>query len=412
MVLNFSNILLLLAIFFFLYNLIFFLIILIENRKKLYLPKKEREGSYPKVCIIVPCLNEEATIVKTVQSLLSLDYPKNKLEIFIIDDGSTDNTYERAKEVSIYKQVKLFNKKNGGKWTALNYGIEKTDAEIIGCLDADSILDPSSLKKIIHYFQDKELMTVATGPKINRPKTIFQHIAQIEFLLVIFARKSMSLIDSIIVIPGACSFYRKEVFEKIGGFKEGHKTEDIEMTLRLQKNNIKIKNALDVSVYTIGQDTFKKLYKQRLRWNTGYLKNIWDYKMLFKKTYGDLSIFLILGIVSISLMIMLVGQLFFNGFLNVMFYFQKALAIDFNLIPLINFELNPLFIDINPFLFLSFISIIAILGMIFLSKKLSFEKQSYLKGILPFILFFPLLMFIFIAASLYFILIKKKIAWR
>ena len=402
-----------LTLFLFFYNLILFLITLFENRKELYCSEKIDDEDLPTVCIIIPFLNEEKTLARSLNSLANLDYPENKLEIFAIDGNSNDNSFKIAKEFEKYPTIKAFNyKEDKGKYTALNYGISKTKAEIIGCLDADSIVDPSSLKKMVRYFQDREVAAVASAPKIHQPKTIFQHIIQAEFLLEIFIKKCLSLMDSMTVIPGPYSFFRTSVLKKIGGFKEAHKTEDIEITMRLQKNNFKLKNALDVSVYTIGQDTFKKLYKQRLRWNTGYWKNIWDYRVFFNKSYGDLGLLLFLSVFSFFLIFIFIIYSFFNIISSAVIYFQNFSAIEFSLMPIINFEISPLFININLFLFLQLIVILSIFGIILLGKKLSFEKESPLKGSIFFILLFPWLVVIWMASSFYSIAFKKDIKWK
>ncbi len=415
MELSFFNIIWGLVIFVFFYNLTLLLFTVIENRKKLYCLDKKKTNLYPTVCIFLPFLNEEKTLAKSLNSLINLDYPRDKLEILAIDDGSTDNSRniveEFMKKNSFIKI--LYHKKNKGKYVALNNGIKNTAAEVIGCLDADSTVDPSSLKKMVHYFQDERVAGVAAGPKINNPKTLFQHIIQAEFLLEILMKKYLSLFDSLIIIPGPYSFFRKKAIDEVGGFKEAHKTEDIEITMRLQKHHFKLKSALDVSVYTIGRNTFKKLYKQRLRWGTGFFKNLWDYKVLFsKKTYGDLSVLLLLSVLSIFFMLVLLSYSFFALILNGIIGLQKMAMISFNFTPILSFDFNLLFLSISPLLFLNLIIIFFVIGIIFLSSKLSFEKQSFAKGVLLFIFIYPWLVWIFIISSFYSIIFNKKITWK
>jgi glycosyltransferase involved in cell wall biosynthesis len=127
-------------VFFSVYVQVFFLLTFLENRKKII----RREGEiklheYPGVTVIVPCWNEESTISRTVCSLLDLNYPKDKLQIFLVDDGSTDNTLDELNKFSQYSNVRIFTKPNGGKHTALNLGLAKVETEFLGCLDADSV---------------------------------------------------------------------------------------------------------------------------------------------------------------------------------------------------------------------------------------------------------------------------------
>src|SRR5262249_14757034 len=102
----------------------------------------------PRVAIVVPCFNEERGIAETLTSLLKLEYPKDKLEIIVVDDGSHDNTLALAREYAHDPRVRIFSKENGGKHTAMNYALALTSAELIGCLDADSVVDAQALTHI------------------------------------------------------------------------------------------------------------------------------------------------------------------------------------------------------------------------------------------------------------------------
>ena len=141
------------GIFLGLYFSIFVFSTFFEYRKSIY--KEELKKNFPKVCLIVPCYNEEKNIGKTLDALLNLDYPKEKLEIIVIDDGSTDKTFSKAK---IFEEkderIKLFRKENGGKHTALNFAIKKTNSRFIGSVDADSYVKKDALKKLMSYFED------------------------------------------------------------------------------------------------------------------------------------------------------------------------------------------------------------------------------------------------------------------
>jgi len=110
----------------------------------------------PRVAIIVPCWNEERTLARTVDSLLALEYPRDKLSVVIVDDGSTDGTSAVAERYRRNPQVALLSKENGGKYTALNLGIEHVgaSADLVGCLDADSFVAPSALREIVRVFTD------------------------------------------------------------------------------------------------------------------------------------------------------------------------------------------------------------------------------------------------------------------
>jgi len=109
-----GTIILYLFIFLSVYVQVFYFVTFLQNRKKIIIRKGEiKLSNYPKVTITVPCWNEEKTVEKTVRSLLNLNYPKDKLQIFLVDDGSTDNTFKVIDQFSKYPNIKVFHKENG-----------------------------------------------------------------------------------------------------------------------------------------------------------------------------------------------------------------------------------------------------------------------------------------------------------
>lgn len=272
------------------------LISFLENRKKIDEEEKYHKiEHFPTVGVAVPCWNEEKTLASTLDSLLALDYPKDKLHIFVVDDGSTDKTYDIAQQ---YAQtypaiVSAMRKENGGKHTAVNLALKHSTADIFGCLDADSFVAPHTLKTIVSYFdRNKEIMAVTPCIHIRKPKTFIQRMQAIEYLMGVFVRKAFGALDAIQVTPGPFSMFKKEVFEIIGGYHKAHNTEDFEITLRMHKNHLKIANSHKALVYTVGPATARGFFYQRLRWVRGFLENSLDYKELFfKKEYGNFGMF-------------------------------------------------------------------------------------------------------------------------
>lgn len=298
MVETFFNSILYVFLFFTLYLEVFFLITFFEERLKLGTEKlKEKLSYYPTVTIIVPCWNEETTVVRTVESLLRLNYPKSKLEISVIDDGSTDKTWEVVQKFIGNPQVKLFHKENGGKHTAVNYGIENSTAELIGCLDADSFVDKDALHEIVAAFnEDPKMMAATPMLVVHEPKTVLQKMQKTEYHAGAFLKRLLSPLDAINVTPGPFSIFRHEVFKEIGLYKKAHNTEDMEFALRMQTHHMRIRNVHTAQVHTRTPDTLYKLYRQRLRWAYGIMKNTLDYRfMMFRREYG------ILGMITLPL---------------------------------------------------------------------------------------------------------------
>jgi cellulose synthase/poly-beta-1,6-N-acetylglucosamine synthase-like glycosyltransferase len=247
---------------------------------------------FPIVTVIVPVWNEEKTLAGTVNSLLGLDYPKDKIDVIIVDDGSKDKTRQVANTFKSHNQVRVFHKENGGKHTAVNLGIKHARGELIGCLDADSFVDKNALLEIVRCFEDEKIMAVTPAIRVHAPGNILQKIQRVEYNMGIFLRKMFGTMNAIHVTPGPFSIFRKKVFDDLGEYRRAHNTEDMEMALRMHKNHYPIANAPLSYVYTVTPHTVKGLYRQRLRWVYGFLANAIDYRgMIFNKKYGNVGIF-------------------------------------------------------------------------------------------------------------------------
>ncbi len=399
-----------------LYFEVFILITYFENRLGIKEDsEKAKRGvkKYPTVTIMVPCWNEELTISKTIHSLLNLDYPKNKLKIIIIDDGSTDNTWEIIQKFKNKEQIEIYHKENGGKYTALNFGLTKVTSELVGCLDADSYVDKDALKNIVTYFQDKKTMAVIPSIKIWQPKTIVQLIQKVEYIWNIFIKKILSYIGAIYVAHGAFSIFRKEVFENLGGYRFAHQTEDMEMALRMQSNHYKIVISHDAYVYTVAPSTVRKLYKQRLRWAYGFIKNSIDYRFLFfKKKYGNLGI-LILPVASLSIIsaVYLVLMILIGFGKAVLKGYTKFQTVGFNFrLPQFNldwFSINTEFLAI-----ISLMVFIGTLAIILLSRKMSEGKITLGMDLFYFLTLYTFLAPLWLGKALYNAVFSVKTNWR
>lgn len=303
-----------LSIFLALYFEVFLLISFLEHRPSIKSARRPRY--YPTVAILVPCWNKGATLGATVESLLALDYPKKKLSVAIIDDGSTDNTYEAAMRFADNPQVKIYRKENeGSKYSALNFGLAHTHSELVGCLDADSFVARDALLEIVKRFEDdKGVMAVAPSMKVNHPRNILELMQAVEYTFGIFYKKMFDNLNAISVLPGPFSFYRRSLFDKIGGFRKAHHTEDMEMAFRMQANGLRIANVHTALVYTNVPRTLGALVRQRTRWSRGFLENSRDYKhMYFNSRYGNFGMLILpFGLTAFVLGLYVTGYMAFN----------------------------------------------------------------------------------------------------
>lgn len=280
-----------------LYFEVFLLVTFFEEREKFGAPivplkSGNTSGKYPSTTIVIPAWNEEKTLAGTIESVLSLDYPKDRLQIFVVDDGSTDNTLRVANRFHSSPQVRVFTKKNGGKYTALNLALLHATTDLIGCLDADSYVEKNALREIVPYFDDPSVMAVTPSVQIHKPDNLIRRIQAAEYMVGEFTRKIFSRLNGLYVTPGPFSIYRRHIFDTIGSFVEGYHTEDMEMALRMQSHRMKIENAHNALVYTVSPKTPRALYCQRVRWVSGFLKNaFFKYRYMFlNKKYGNLGL--------------------------------------------------------------------------------------------------------------------------
>ncbi len=405
---SFGEILIYIASYFGLFTSIFFLITMYENKHKLRVPKPKKIYS---VSIIVPAYNEEKTIAKTIKSLLNLDYPKDKLEIIIVDDGSKDKTYKISKQFES-KNVKVYTKKNGGKGTALNFGLEKSSGELVGALDADSFVAPNALKRIIGYFNDNEVMAVTPSMKVYNPKTILQKIQMIEYLMGIFLRKVFAMLGSIHVTPGPFSIYRKVFFDSYGGFDEKNIAEDQEVALRIQSKKYIIENSETASVYTVSPKNFGDLLRQRIRWYVGFIQNTYAYRHLFGKKHGNLGLFILPGsFISVFLVIILMFYFAYRLVINVSRHLINYYQIRFDFLPLLNFKLDSFYLYITPILILALISLAFGIAIVYIAKKISKEKIKIKFSYIFYLLFYGVLFGLWWLISGIYKIIGKKVYW-
>jgi len=317
---------------------IFWLLVLFFTDDK----KENRKlNSYPFFSTIVPAYNEEKSIKATLQSLINLDYPKDKREIVVVNDGSKDNTkiiVEKFIQDHHEYQITLLNQSNKGKGSAMNNGIATINGKYFACLDADSFVSSNALQVMLPELEaDDEVAAICPVLKVQKPKSILQKVQWCEYIINMYYKYLNARIHCIHVTPGPFSIYRTEVIRKLRGFDEKTITEDLEMAIRLQKNQYKILQSFDTFVETIAPNSWKSLFKQRVRWYKGSVDNTIVYrKLMFNKEYGDFGIIrmptIVLGGVIAVTLGLTVGHSLFRSLLR---GFQALRDVNFDVLTLI-----------------------------------------------------------------------------
>ncbi len=410
---NFHDIIFNSVMFFSVFVQVYFLITFFEHRKKILRPQGQFPAltDYPAVTVIVPCYNEEVSIAKTLDSLLSLDYPKDKLSIIVVDDGSKDSTWERIQAYKNIPHIMLLQKKNGGKFTALNLALGHVQTPYFSCLDADSTVESDALQKMMPYFADKETMAVIPSAIVTDPESIVQHAQRAEYNMAVFFKKVFSLVGGLHVTPGTLPVYRKEVVDKIGGFRHGHNGEDMEMAFRMQKNQMKIVQCHEAKVYTIPPKTVKVLYRQRVRWISAYLGNLVDYRsMLFQSKYGNFAWFTLPSSLISTLAVIVV---FFIGAADLIHFAVKRIT-EWTTIGYHpgSLKLDFFYWNINSFLVIIVLSYILVIASLYIGNYLSEGKARFSPNIFSYVILYSVIAPFWLLQAVYNTIFSRKTRWR
>lgn len=272
----------------------------------------------PPIALLAPAYNEALTIVESVRSLLSLQYPN--FEIVVVNDGSRDDTLavliaafdlapiQRAYDLAVFHKpirglygssnqprLVVVDKENGGKADALNAGINISRAPIICSMDADSLLEPDALLRAVRPFVDDPVRTVAVGGtvriangcridhgrvvEVRAPTNVLALLQTVEYLRAfLMARLAWSKVNALTIISGAFGLFRRANVIEVGGYSQGTVGEDMELVVKLhrlmreQKLPYRVAFIPEPVCWTEAPETLRVLGRQRARWHRGALE--------------------------------------------------------------------------------------------------------------------------------------------
>jgi poly-beta-1,6-N-acetyl-D-glucosamine synthase len=305
------------------------------------------------VTVLVPAYNEEKTIRASIASILASDYPK--LEVIVINDGSTDGTEDAISDLIKEGSIRYIRKANGGKASALNAGIEAASGEIVVFTDADSLFLPDTIKKMVRWFAAPSIDAVCGNDAPLHPSTPVQKfLAVTTHIGTGFVRRALALMRCLPIITGNLGAVRTRVLREIKGFREIW-GEDLEITFRLHKSGKRIVFDPEPKVMAECPGTLAGLWKQRVRWIRSYIKITFLHRdLFFNPRFSPFSFYLPVNFMNMAVLpllqiVMLVlipwaylsGHLYFSGtievlsYLGVTFFFliavwSIAIDMDFN----------------------------------------------------------------------------------
>src|SRR5690606_24136428 len=224
------------------------------------------------VGVVVPAHNEEKVIVKTVQSLLQSTC--KELEILIVDDGSTDGTYELCQSRFRHcANVSVVTKPNGGKAAALNYGFSLLDVDVVVAIDGDTVLLPEAIENLAAHFADAGIAAVAGNAKVGNRVNLLTKWQALEYITAQnLDRRAFELVNCISVVPGAIGAWRRRAVLRAGGFTTDTIAEDADLTLRLIRGGYRVAYEERAIALTEAPETTSQFVTQRFRWMFGMLQ--------------------------------------------------------------------------------------------------------------------------------------------
>ena len=252
--------------------------------------KRKIKDFEPNVSIVVPAYNEEKNIGECLSSIYALNYPKSKLEVIVVDDGSKDGTISIIKK---FKGIKLVKQKHLGKVEALNLGVRNSSFPFVFTVDSDTTLDKRCLRDLISPFAEENIGATTGNNKVKNSNSLITWFQSVEYSMGNLIRNSFSTtFNNGIWFSGSIACYKREVLEKIGCFKKDTMAEDQDIALEIKKAGYKTLCVPTACGHTIVPSNIKDLYRQRVRWWIGALQSMIKNKELFSIRSSPSIIFL------------------------------------------------------------------------------------------------------------------------
>lgn len=246
------------------------------------------------VTILVPAYNEARVLDEALASLARLHYPE--YEVIVIDDGSSDATLEVATRWEGRMgagELRVVTKPNGGKARALNTGIELARHPFVFCMDADSQLDPDTLRAAMKHMYDPSIGAVAGNVKVRNRTTFIARMQALEYIEGLnLPRRAQGFVAAVNIVPGPVGLFRREALDEVGRYDADTFAEDADLTMKLISAGWKVVYEDKAIAWTEAPARWIDLAQQRYRWTRGILQTLRKRKGLFLRPFPDLPLWL------------------------------------------------------------------------------------------------------------------------
>jgi biofilm PGA synthesis N-glycosyltransferase PgaC len=249
--------------------------------------KKFRDAAdLPTMSVIIPAHNEGKGALNAVDSVLTSDYPSKKLQLIVIDDGSSDDTLSILHEHNraCGNAFTVLTQENQGKAHAINNAMKHVRGELVMGLDADSTVQSDALRLAAGYFSDPTVSAMCANVRIRRTDSLLNYMQYVEYLIDWQTKRALTTYNIEYIVGGIGSVFRYRDLKKVGFYDTDTVVEDMDLTLKLLKLGNKTHRIIfgaDVVCTTEAVVKVKDLFKQRYRWRFGHLQALWKHKDLF-----------------------------------------------------------------------------------------------------------------------------------
>ncbi len=232
----------------------------------------------PSVTVVIPAYNEAEVILGCIASVLRSDYPH--LNVVVVDDGSTDGTAEKVRAgYGDDPRVMLIGERNQGKWKALDTAYTQVDTEIVVAVDADSLLMPDAIRKLVRAFRDPAVGAVAGKVAIGNAHSLLTRLQALEYITAQnIDRRAAEVFNGMLVVPGAIGAWRTEAVRKAGLYVNQTVTEDADLTVALLRAGYRVVFENEAVSVTEAPETLRNFMRQRLRWSFGMMQTAWKHR--------------------------------------------------------------------------------------------------------------------------------------
>ncbi|MFJ2260136.1 bifunctional polysaccharide deacetylase/glycosyltransferase family 2 protein [Streptomyces sp. NPDC087844] len=234
-----------------------------------------REVTEP-VTVLVPAYNEEAGIEATLRSLLASDYAR--LQIIVIDDGSTDRTAELAEGVGDAR-VLVIRKANAGKAAALNTGLEHASHDILVMVDADTVFEPDAVHHLVQPLAHPAVGAVSGNTKVGNRRGLLAKWQHLEYCFGFnLDRRMFEVLECMTTVPGAIGAFRRDALTGVGGVSDDTLAEDTDLTMALWRAGWRVLYEESAVAWTEVPTSLRQLWRQRYRWCFGTIQAMWKHR--------------------------------------------------------------------------------------------------------------------------------------